>query len=123
MPFSELTVLPSSPGADRPLFDSSSESSDDNISQDSDYSKVATGEDSRNIDAPSEGSILTQDDVFSSDPSQKRSNQKKITTTRIMIDGIRVPPMVSPKSSYTGWEPPMKVSDEEDVLRELIVRK
>ena len=109
MPFVGLTVLSSR--AQPILLDTSSESSEKHVS--SSEERVSKGrENSDDKCTKSEGSILVQDDVCLDNPGLKLSG----------VDiAIRLPPLISPKSSYIGWEPPLEVSDEEDVLRELIV--
>ena len=115
MPSSRLTVLPSKARAKLPSFDNSSESPTER-----DYAsdKVAVEDDSNDDDVRSESFIIEENDAFFNDLEPDlfiQSTKKRIA--------IPVPPLISPKSSYIGWEPPMKISVEEDVLRELIVSK
>ena len=118
MPFSGGTVSPSKPGAKTPSFDSSSESSSTESRPNTDHharDNVTVDENSSD-GGHFEDYVSVEDSAFAEDPKFDLSVQRKQDFV------IRLPPLVSPISSYLDSESYKEVSDEEDVLRKLIVR-
>ena len=117
MPYSGGTVLPSQPGTKPPSFDHSSESSTSSFSDAGDYADenfATEGASSENTHLRDH--IKVEDNKFVKDPEFDLS----IQSTQKFV--IRVPPLVSPKSSYIEYETRKEVFNEEDVLCEPIVR-